>query len=187
MKCHSCGFSNASGAKFCASCGVRLAAQKTQGTIRCRHCNSENAASAGFCSNCGREIVGKKKAHPPRQKAQKTKTAKPRFSRLLPFVVAAAIIVLAIFLARHSEESSPSPISPPVQSQAIDPVLLTRINEVVGKFRCSCGQCGGEPLEECTCPTAVSEKEYIAQILRNGVSVELAIARVDSIYGYRIQ
>ena len=58
MRCASCGFENAAGAKFCEECGARL--------VRvCPACGQGAAASAKFCSECGASLSGRPSGTPP--------------------------------------------------------------------------------------------------------------------------
>jgi membrane protease subunit (stomatin/prohibitin family) len=51
-KCTNCGEMIPPGAKFCPSCGAKVAA-----TITCPECQTENPAGAKFCTNCGHKFT----------------------------------------------------------------------------------------------------------------------------------
>lgn len=51
MKCLKCGFKNPKQARFCASCGVVVAA------IECPHCQTENEPGSRFCNSCGHSMA----------------------------------------------------------------------------------------------------------------------------------
>jgi membrane protease subunit (stomatin/prohibitin family) len=53
VTCASCGSANASGARFCASCGTALPAAQPH---TCAGCGTPLAAGAKFCSACGRTV-----------------------------------------------------------------------------------------------------------------------------------
>ncbi len=50
--CPNCGTANPAGARFCNSCGAKLAG----GTVKCPTCGTENPAGAKFCSNDGTKL-----------------------------------------------------------------------------------------------------------------------------------
>ena len=54
VACPSCHAENATGAKFCASCGTSL----TPAGVECPSCQAENAPGAKFCSSCGSALAG---------------------------------------------------------------------------------------------------------------------------------
>ena len=54
MQCPGCNTENREGAKFCASCGLRL-------ILACSQCGTELRASAKFCDACGAQVT----ARPP--------------------------------------------------------------------------------------------------------------------------
>jgi hypothetical protein len=54
--------------------------------------------------------------------------------------------------------------------------------EVASKFSCSCGSCGEEALESCTCNTAEQERNFIRQELQSSKSVSQAVAVVNTRY-----
>jgi class 3 adenylate cyclase len=67
MRCPSCEFENAEGAKFCNECGTPL-------TLRCLSCGTENQAGAKFCSECGTPLTKQAAASTPSQTASQKAT-----------------------------------------------------------------------------------------------------------------
>lgn len=59
VACPSCGSANASGAKFCRSCGASLPIERSAGvsTVACSACGAKNAVSAKFCRACGASLT----------------------------------------------------------------------------------------------------------------------------------
>ena len=47
LRCHSCGYDNPEGTKFCQECGTRL------GVSRCVNCGAELPPGSKFCGECG--------------------------------------------------------------------------------------------------------------------------------------
>ncbi|MCH7636405.1 MAG: hypothetical protein IIA12_01885, partial [Proteobacteria bacterium] len=61
--------------------------------------------------------------------------------------------------------------------------LTADVLDVAGKFRCACGSCEEPELAECTCPTAVEEKELISRELRRGQGEAEVVRLVERRYG----
>jgi membrane protease subunit (stomatin/prohibitin family) len=53
VECPNCHAGNATGAKFCASCGTAL----TPPGVVCANCHAENPAGAKFCASCGTPLA----------------------------------------------------------------------------------------------------------------------------------
>jgi hypothetical protein len=51
--CPQCGAENAMNARFCADCGARLAAEKSDSPKACSKCAAQNPANYRFCGMCG--------------------------------------------------------------------------------------------------------------------------------------
>ena len=82
----------------------------------------------------------------------------------------------------------PSSLERPVfSSNAVGPsparALAADVLDVAGKFRCACGSCEEPELAECTCPTAVEEKELISWELRRGQGEAEVVRLVERRYG----
>src|SRR4029077_760340 len=67
MRCLACGADNRDEARFCAACGVRVAA-------RCATCERELLPGARFCDGCGAPVVGSGGAAEASDQARKTLT-----------------------------------------------------------------------------------------------------------------
>jgi len=80
---------------------------------------------------------------------------------------------------------APSPGSPPTTRPAspAKPTVSPAVFRVAAQFICTCGACGGEPLESCQCPTAVEERGYIQQQLASGRSEAEVVDAVQAKYG----
>lgn len=58
MQCQHCGADNKDSAKFCLSCGNRLAAGAPEvAAIRCAGCGQANKPNAKFCAKCGTSLT----------------------------------------------------------------------------------------------------------------------------------
>jgi cytochrome c-type biogenesis protein CcmH/NrfF len=70
-----------------------------------------------------------------------------------------------------------------------DAVLENNVRLVSANFRCACGQCGELPLIDCTCESprgAKETKDFIRERLREGLTVDQVIQRLEERYGHRI-
>ena len=82
-----------------------------------------------------------------------------------------------------------SPVSTVQQAAGKDPNLESQVKLVAANFKCACDQCGELFLIDCTCDMprgAVEEKSYIRNQLRQGMTVDQVIDRMDKKYGHRI-
>ncbi|MEE9119108.1 MAG: hypothetical protein V3U02_11035, partial [Calditrichia bacterium] len=68
--------------------------------------------------------------------------------------------------------------------RSADAILEANVLDIASKFTCSCGSCGEEALETCSCNTAIQEREYIRRQLQKGKSASAAIAAVNAKYGH---
>ena len=65
-----------------------------------------------------------------------------------------------------------------------DSQLEQAVYQVAAKFICSCGECGGKPLETCDCETAHQERAFIRQVLQSGKSEQEAVQALNEKYGW---
>ncbi|NOY57685.1 MAG: zinc-ribbon domain-containing protein [Calditrichaeota bacterium] len=192
MECRSCGHENQEDTKFCTQCGAELE-KDTRESKYCPRCGMKNTTAARFCSDCGQSLSQNQaassrapKQRPPQKRRNKAKNAKEHktsSSAVTIVFVAIIAIVSIIVVKKYTSNHEPQRISP-VQTTSLNPLADAQVLSVTSKFRCSCGTCGGTPLDECSCPTAENEKKYIARILAGGMNVDAVIARVDSVYGW---
>jgi cytochrome c-type biogenesis protein CcmH/NrfF len=70
-----------------------------------------------------------------------------------------------------------------------DAVLENQVRLVAANFRCACGGCGELFLIDCTCDMplgAKEEKDFIRDGLRQGLTVNQVVQRVEQKYGHKI-
>lgn len=93
-----------------------------------------------------------------------------------PAVVVIAIITacvaLVLVLTAVRESLTPVPAAPGERSGP--PGIEAGVKAIAARFACSCGSCGGEPLDHCTCETAIG----IRQEIRDGLAAGLPPARI---------
>jgi len=114
------------------------------------------------------------------------------------FVIGAIAVGTVAFMWNHDRYSVPPasrtsttpPASPGVDSVAISrlgPTMATGIDpavtRVAARFACSCGTCGEKRLNICSCDTALQERAFIQEQLRNGRSEAEATEALNKKYG----
>lgn len=195
MKCKSCGFDNEGNSKYCSRCGSHLA-QLSNKKVYCTECGFENSGRSKYCTECGEELIrisAKTQDTGMSRKAAKRKrksrvepiapTAKKSSFTLYLALFTVAVVGILIVVAMN-RKSTPLPQIAASELSLTDSFLEAQILTVATKFRCSCGTCGGTPLEDCSCETAVAERQFIRDKLKAGLEVEKVIAAVNRAYGW---
>ena len=195
MNCQECGTTNKDDAKFCSNCGAELHGAESHHTLkRCFHCGFENERHARFCANCGIEM--KRPHHQPSHKhhheQQPPKKKEKRFGTRLKWhpallgllIIGGVTIFLALPYIRENPLGRKSQPAPLIEQQSGDPKLEARVLQIASKFICSCGTCGEQPLDVCTCERAVEERQFIRNYLQAGQSNEQIIAALNSMFGW---
>jgi len=189
--CPECNHINLNTAKFCSECGHDLASDsKILESQVCKECGQENNKKARFCRNCGEELsrqapqkkVKVKKSISDKQARKKSKPISS-FSKYPILLIIGGLISLFIFIDNNDKETPTREYSP-VQPTSQNFSLERKVREVASKFACSCGTCGEEALETCTCGTAEQERSLIRQELQSGKSVSEVITIVNARYGH---
>jgi hypothetical protein len=75
------------------------------------------------------------------------------------------------------------PTLPTLPTPGTLPALDPAVTRVASRFVCSCGTCGEERLDVCTCETAQAERAFIQDQLRNGRSETEAAEALKQKYG----
>ncbi|MEW6061129.1 MAG: cytochrome c-type biogenesis protein CcmH [Bacteroidota bacterium] len=70
------------------------------------------------------------------------------------------------------------------EQKSNDPTLEAKVKEVASKFICSCGTCGEQSLDTCTCGNAVQQRQFIRTHFQADQSVEQVIFAVNTTYGW---
>ncbi len=186
MVCHSCRTQNRDDAAFCTECGSKLSkAQK--GNSSCPKCGYTNPPDASYCSDCGaflKNSQNQKIRNKPSPNTGKRKPVQQSGSSLKLALGLAAVVIVSILLAKTFAPRPGAVTQPPLAAADVIPLMDSRVLAVAQQFRCSCGTCGGTPLEECSCPTAAREKAFIAEQLQNGKTLQQTVALVDSAFGW---
>jgi len=105
--------------------------------------------------------------------------------------IGAIIVVTAVVIRNHER----GPAAPPRALAPREPAATSRAPvaqtvsaaayRVATQFACTCGACGGKPLESCDCPTAVEERGFIQQQLDSGRTETEATDALQAKYGGR--
>ena len=99
-------------------------------------------------------------------------------------VILGGVFFLYIGLESINRSRQPQRPVPLVKARSNDAALEAKVTDVVSKFICSCGTCGEQPLETCTCNTAIQERQFIRSSLQSGQSAGQVIAAVNSNFGW---
>lgn len=194
MNCQECGTTNKDDAKFCSNCGAELhGAESPHELKRCFHCGFENERAARFCANCGIEM--KRPHHQPSHKhhhEQQPKKKEKRFGTRLKWhpallgllIIGGVTIFLALPYIRENPLGRKSQPAPLIEQRSGDPKLEARVLQIASKFICSCGTCGEQPLDVCTCERAVEERQFIRNYLQAGQTNEQIVAALNTTFGW---
>lgn len=98
------------------------------------------------------------------------------------------MLVTVGVLFKPAGRDAPGLARPPAPARAPAPVagsISPAVYRVASQFICTCGACGGEPLETCQCPTAVEERGFIQQQLTSGRTEAEAAEALQARYAGR--
>lgn len=203
MICKECGSRNNGNNKFCINCGNDLTTEN-----ECSKCGSENDAVNKFCINCGKPLknfnsgrlyenagrypdskkqTGKQKGNQKKKyNANQKSVTSLKFRNRNGFkvlwittgIIISSVLVIAIFdLLFHKYPDIPVEIK---SSSLVE----AEVTEIASKFVCSCGTCGEESLELCTCPTAIKERNFIRNSLEKNINYEEVVYQTANKYGW---
>lgn len=190
-----CGVENRDDARFCANCGAELQqTEEAKKTKACFNCDFENSRDAKFCAGCGVELRRHHQPQPhhhhqsqkqPRKKEKRVDTRlKWHPAKVVMLIVGGAVVLLSIpYIMGTPPGRKPRP-EPLVEQRSSDPKIEANVQEVASKFICSCGTCGEQPLDTCTCNTAVQERQFIRNALQAGQTSDQVIAAVNTTFGW---
>lgn len=194
MICPGCGSANADDALTCVTCGEMLSSDSEKATGRvCAECRYENDTDARFCKKCGTALSNRSRPRvrydsrhlqePPRKPKHRTYRRKTWYESpgTLTAIAVAVIGVLVIYGTRqHQSDATAATASSGV---VLNPSIKPAFDGVVDRFICGCGRCT-EPLWQCNCPTAESERNMIKNDLEGGEKPPRIIDAVYQTYGH---
>jgi cytochrome c-type biogenesis protein CcmH/NrfF len=191
--CPECNHINLNTAKFCSECGHDLSSDsKSLKLQNCEECGQGNNNETRFCRTCG-EVLNRQRHTPQKKnKVRKSKSNKQASKKQQPtyslskyplLLIIVGLTLLFIIINNNDKELSTREYSP-VQPTSQDFSLERKVIEVASNFSCSCGSCGEEALETCTCGTAEQERNFIRQELQSGKTVSQAIFAVNARFGH---
>ncbi|MBI3111174.1 MAG: zinc ribbon domain-containing protein [Ignavibacteriales bacterium] len=197
MNCNHCNADNKDDAKFCANCGSEL--QKGDGagnTKACIHCGFENERDAKFCGSCGVDL-GRHHQHQrhhhqhqhsqkqPKKKERRVDTKLHWHPALVGLLIIGGVtLFLTIpYITGNPPGRKPRP-EPLVEQTSADPKVEANVREVASKFICSCGTCGEQSLDVCTCNTAIQERQFIRNAFQSGQTPDQIVAAVNTTFGW---
>lgn len=207
--CPSCQFENPAGSRFCAKCGgeINSTASKYDSWV-CNVCGSANPPESPCCKSCGarpsQQRIGDStdpEQFPPtkppkhlhsapevnRKRSCKKNVSPKRIIRLgsttltLLAIAGGLALILIIQSPTRKEPLKPTQL---IEAKSNDPALEAKVREIASKFICTCGKCGEQSLDVCSCNTAVEERKLIRNSLQLGQSSDQVMAAVRSAYGW---
>lgn len=160
----------------------------------CKQCEAENREEVRFCANCGIEMkrphhqLSHKHHHeqkPPKKKEKREDTRLKWHPALVGLLIIGAVTIFLTILYITGNPPGRKLQPPPViEQRSTDPEIEARVIEVASKFICSCGTCGEQPLDICTCNRAVEERQFIRNYLQAGQTNEQIIAALNNVFGW---
>lgn len=186
-KCQKCHSENSADARFCIKCGHEF----SPNSIFCPECGTKNEKNAGFCFKCGHALTdsttNEKQTEPLQKKKKNIAAKRPGLNPVKIVAGLLALIIIYLIIPEDKSATSSQPVqrAQPVAEQKFpDPGKEAVAMDIASKFICSCGSCGEQPLETCTCEVARVERQYIRNELQNGKDMETIIRAVNSKYGW---
>lgn len=195
MNCNNCGAENRGDAKFCANCGAQLQKiESEKNTKACFNCGFENTRDAKFCASCGAALRRHQhpqsqqrgqRQRPPKKKERRVDTKLHWHPALVGLLIMGGVVLLLTipYITGNppGRDSRPEPLT---EITSTDLAVEARVKDVASKFICSCGACGEQPLDSCTCNTAIQERQFIRNTLQSGQTPDQVIAAVNTTYGW---
>ncbi len=199
MKCYRCGIENGDSNKFCTNCGNILVNEYKPYKIICESCGAENELGYKYCLLCGELFNTTENVHSRKFRQKHTgyisKNKKNRKRKitsgnksfgLKPFLITLVLIIISFitiitidFLTRAQIPSNSI-----VESKSKNPLIEATVYEIASKFVCSCGNCGEQSLEKCTCKRAIEERQFIRDYLEKNSKKDDVVIALANKYGY---
>jgi cytochrome c-type biogenesis protein CcmH/NrfF len=82
------------------------------------------------------------------------------------------------------ESRKPKDAEPFFETKSGDQTVEAKVKEITSKFICSCGTCGEQSLDICTCNTAIQERQFIRNALKSGQPLDRIFAAVNTTFGW---
>ncbi|OYV87473.1 MAG: hypothetical protein B7Z63_02300 [Ignavibacteriae bacterium 37-53-5] len=200
MICDKCGATNQTDARFCSSCGSKILGDTRK---YCTSCGTPNDFDALYCTGCGMAMdqrdADSDRVRTPKPSAQKHhREIRGRSLRknlkgghVTAAIAGVGLILIVIMISNRSNRKDPSDIIQVNKGEVAvsetklrDPARESKAMQIASDFDCSCGTCGNLPLDTCTCPTAVKEREFIRGMVREGRSSAQIVTAVSKTYGH---
>jgi len=185
-QCPNCKTMNFISAKFCEGCGTKLLAEATK---QCNNCHAENPKNSKFCYQCGNSLYQnaprKMKASPKTRHQKNRHTSKSALPvKPILYIAGLVAIISVIIISTESNPVNPNSLRTMVEQKSNDSALETAVSDIASKFICSCGSCGRQSLDLCTCDVAIVERDFIRKTLQKNETEENVIKAVNQKYGF---
>ncbi len=197
--------------KFCTNCGNELTDTFREAeSIECSNCGFNNLSSNSFCVNCGtrlntnRSFEETKLVEKDHRKAQSKKFAKASLRQkkkpkvktdvfrkeskglrtigIYTLVVIGFLLIVVVVDSLFNKSDKKG--NKLVEEFSNNPAIELRVREIASKFICSCGTCGEQSLEVCSCDRAIEERKVIRDYLEKAKTEEEIVKAVANTYGW---
>lgn len=143
--------------------------------MKCAACGASNRKKVAFCTSCGAAL---EKAEPRRRPPNARRSGNSN-KAIVGLIVGAVVVGFVVMLVGRGGSGQDAAVGPAFAS----PAFAAEVQEVAAQFWCGCGSCQEPELADCTCPTAVEEKQLIDRELRKGAPRSEVIRTVYRRYG----
>ncbi len=214
MKCNKCGTDNNIENNFCINCGNRLDKNEHSGEIICESCGAVNELTNNYCTSCGENLKSPSSKNleessanqqlrynkPHKKKKSKHYNIVNSQTRLTgqkhlpekklnfkPLLVSIVIFIISylVYVIIDSQLDKKNLYEQKVfEVKSSNPAVEAEVYEIASKFACSCGTCGEESLEKCTCPKAIEERQFIRDYVETNQKREDILLAVANKYGF---
>jgi len=93
-------------------------------------------------------------------KPKSNKGGRGKSPAMITLLIILCGVVLVFFLTVLRQGLTP-PESAHVDANSGNPAIESQVMQIAARFACICGSCAGEPLDKCTCDTAVKTRGMI--------------------------
>ncbi|MEJ5352050.1 MAG: zinc ribbon domain-containing protein [Melioribacteraceae bacterium] len=214
MKCNKCDFDNNIENNFCINCGNRLDKNEHSEEIICEFCGAVNELTNNYCTSCGENLKSPSSKNLEESSAnQQLRYSKPHNKKKIkhynvinnqhrltsqkhllekklnfkPLLVSIVIFIISylVYVIIDSQLDKKNLYEQKVfEVKSSNPAVETQVYEIASKFACSCGTCGEESLEKCTCPRAIEERQFIRDYVVTNQKREDILLAVANKYGF---
>lgn len=186
--CESCGAVNELTNNYCTSCGENLKSPSSKNLeessanqqLRYNKPHKKKKSKHYNIVNNQHRLTGQTRLTGQKHLPEKKLNFKPLLVSIVIFIISYLVYVII-----DSQLDKKNLYEQKVfEVKSSNPAVEAQVYEIASKFACSCGTCGEESLEKCTCPRAVEERQFIRDYVeRKGNPTDITVALANK-YGY---